>query len=105
MPDNCGWREANHLMKQLESSSYRAIEEAERCRRAESEVQAEHRRKGRRLKVQKSLPEAQRQEQEAIDRYDLFVWLCQEIRQCLEPWTSEYMLIHHNRQEKRWKLP
>jgi len=85
-------REANHLMKQLESSAYKAIEEAERCRRAESEAHAEHRRKGRRLKVQKSVPEAQRQEQEAIDRYDLFVWLCQEVRQCLEPWTCEYMI-------------
>lgn len=85
-------REANHLMKQLESSAYKAIKEAERVRRAESEAHAEHRRKGRHLKVQKSVLEAQRQEQEAIDRYDLFVWLSQEIRQCLEPWTSEYIL-------------
>jgi len=85
-------REANHLMRQLESSAYKVIEEAERCRRAESEAHGERRRKGRRLKVQKSVPEAQTKEQEAVDRYDLFVWLCQEIRQCLEPWTSEYML-------------
>ncbi len=42
--------------------------------------------------MQKGILEAQRQEQEAIDRYDLFVWLCQAVRQCLESWTSEYTL-------------
>jgi hypothetical protein len=83
-------REANHLMKQLESAAYRSMEEAERCRRAEAH--AEHRRKGRPIKVQKSLSEAQAQEQEAISRYDSLVWLFQEIRQTLEPWTTEYMV-------------
>jgi len=85
-------RESNHLMRQLETSAYKAIEEAGRCRRAESEAQGEQRRKGRPLKVQKSVPEAQREEQESIDRYDLFFWLCHEVRECLEPWTNEYII-------------
>ena len=52
-------REANHLMKQLESSAYKAIEEAERARRAESEAHAEQCRassKGTAFKGEKECP-------------------------------------------------
>lgn len=85
-------REASRLKNHLESLAYKAIEEAERARRSEIEANAGHHRRGPYLKVIKSVPEAERQEEESMERYDLFVWLCEEIRQSLEPWTSEYIL-------------
>jgi len=90
-------REASRLKNHLESLAYKAIEVAERARRSEIEANAGHHRRGPHLKVIKSVPESERQERESIERYDLFVWLCEEIRQSLEPfgairWTSEYIL-------------
>ena len=35
---------------------------------------------------------ALRKEQEAIERYDLFLWLRREIRSALEPWKGDYSL-------------
>jgi hypothetical protein len=76
----------------LEGKAYKAIEQAYKARRAEMESQLPKRRKGRPLKVQRSLAEAESYQQQAISRYDCFIWLHQEIRQALEPWTSSYML-------------
>ncbi len=51
------------------------------------------RRRGRQLKVETSLAEAQAHQQQTINRYDWFVWLHSEIRQALEPWTCTDMLV------------
>ncbi len=84
--------ESGRLICRLESSAYKAIEQYERVQRAESESNASHKRRGPRLKVHNSLTESKAKEQQAIDRYDLFVWLQREIRQSLEPYDSDYNL-------------
>jgi hypothetical protein len=81
-------REAHRLARRLETAAYRAMEQTEKVRRAEAEAHAPKRRRGRPLKVNQSLIQAQQHEQTAIDRYDLFVWLQRELRAVLEPWTS-----------------
>jgi hypothetical protein len=85
-------RESNVLVRRLERKAYKAIEQADKARRAEEESQLPKRRCGRPLKVQRSLAEAESYQQQAINRYDCFIWLHQEIRQALEPWTCSYML-------------
>ena len=42
--------------------------------------------------MEKSLAEAQAYQQQTINHYDWFMWLHQEIRQALEPWTFTGML-------------
>jgi hypothetical protein len=79
------------LICRLESSAYKAIEQYERVQRAESESNL-HKRRGPHLKVHNSLTESKAKEQQAIERYDLFVWLQREIRQSLEPYDSDYNL-------------
>ena len=85
-------QEANVLVRRLERKAYKAIEQADKARRAEVESHLPKRRQGRPLKVQMSLAEAEAYEQQTINSYDWFMWLQQEIRQALEPWTSSYML-------------
>jgi hypothetical protein len=80
-------REASVLMRRLERQAYKAIEQADKVHRAEREAKMPKQRRGRRLKVEKSLAEAQVYQQQTINRYDWFVWLHSEIRQALEPWT------------------
>lgn len=82
-------REAHRLGQRLERAAYRAIEIADRARRAEQEAQAPKRRRGRRLKVKVPRPQAEAQECQAIATYDGWNWLIQEVRQALEPLTSE----------------
>jgi hypothetical protein len=69
----------------LERAAYRAIEAAERVRRAEREAQETRRRRGPRLKVAVPRAAAEAQEQQASARYDLYTWLIAEVRQGLEP--------------------
>ena len=78
-------REGTRLGRRLERAAYRALEVAERVRRAEREAQAPKRRQGRPLKVELSREQAEAQEQRAITIYDLFTWLVAEVRQGLEP--------------------
>jgi hypothetical protein len=85
-------REAHVLTRRLERKAYAAIEQSYKVQRAELEAQSPKSRKGRPLKVHKSVAEAETQEQEAISNYDSFVWLQEEIRQALEPWTPWNML-------------
>lgn len=91
---------ANILTRRLERKAYEAIEQADKARRAELEERLPKRRQGRPLKVQMSLAEAQGQEEQAIRRYDLFVWLQQEIRQALEPIASSDMLASAGQAEE-----
>jgi hypothetical protein len=74
----------------LEKKAYKAITEADKVQRAELEAQSPKRRQGRplKVKVQKSLAEAQAHTEQAMDRYDWFIWLQKEIRQAIEPWSS-----------------
>lgn len=85
-------RDAHVLTRRLERKAYEAIEQSYKAQRAEVEAQSPKRRQGRPLEIQKSLAEAETHEQQAISNYDSFVWLQEEIRQALEPWTPSNML-------------
>lgn len=85
-------REAHMLIQRLERKAYQSIARTYKVRRAYLEAHMPWGRKGRPLKVEMSLAEAEIQEQQSIISYDLLVWLQQEIRQALEPWDSEDML-------------
>ena len=74
--------------QRLERQAYQAMQVAERARRADQEAQAAQRRRGPRLKVTVPLAEAVAQEAQAIQTYDLFVWLLGEVRQALEPLSA-----------------
>lgn len=80
-------REAHRISQRLERTAYRAMETADRARRAEREAQAMKRRRGQPLKVSVPRPQAEADEAQAITTYDLWVWLVQELRQALEPIT------------------
>ena len=80
-------REAGRLTQRLEKAAYKAIETAERARRAALEAQSLVRRRGPRLKVKTPLPQAELQEAQAIATFDAWCWLLGEIRQALEPIT------------------
>ncbi len=82
-------REAHRVGQRLERAAYRAIDQAERARRAEREAQAPQRRRGRKLKIKVPRVQAEAQEAQTIATVDLFVWLWAEIRQALEPITSD----------------
>ena len=76
--------------QRLERQAYQAMQVAERARRADQEAQAAQRRRGPRLKVTVPLVEAVAQEAQAIQTYDLFVWLLGEVRQVLEPLSARW---------------
>jgi hypothetical protein len=80
-------REVYRLKQRLEDQAYRAIETAERARRAEAEALSPQRRQGRPLQVKVGRAAAEAEEKQAISLCDLFCWLCWEIRQALEPYT------------------
>jgi len=74
--------------QRLERQAYQAMQVAERARRANWEAQAAQRRRGPHLKVTVPLAEAAAQEAQALNTYDLFVWLLGEARQALEPLSA-----------------
>ena len=86
-------RDAHRLTRRLESAAYKAMETAERARRAEKEARGLVRRRGPRLKVKTPLPQAEAQEAKAIATFDAWYWLLGEIRQALEPITSAGRLV------------
>lgn len=81
--------DAHRLSRQLESRAYKAMRSAERARRADLEARGCIRRRGRPLKVETPLPQAEAQEAQAIATYDAWCWLLGEIRQALEPFTPD----------------
>jgi hypothetical protein len=85
-------RESSRLIRRLESSAYKAIEQSLRVQQADKESSVPNKRVGRPLEVHISLVEAKANEQQAIEHYDLLVWLQREIRQSLEPYDSDYKL-------------
>jgi hypothetical protein len=78
-------REAHRTTQRLEKDAYRAIEAAERARRAQLEQEQPKRRKGAPLKAKVALPQAIAEEQRALAHLDAWEWLFHEIRQALEP--------------------
>ena len=86
-------REASRLTQRLEKAAYKAIATAERARRAAREAQEPVRRRGRPLKVQTPLPQAEVQEAQAIAVLDAWEWLLREIRQALEPISPAGRLV------------
>ena len=86
-------REAGRLTQRLEKEAYKAIATAERVRRAVREAQQQKRRRGRPLRVQMSLSQAEMQEAQAVTVLDAWEWLLREIRQALEPITPAGRLV------------
>jgi hypothetical protein len=86
-------QEAHHLARRLEGAAYRAIETAERARRADLEARGLRRRCGRRLKIKVPLAQAQVEEVQAIETFDAWSWLLAEVRQALEPLTPTHHLV------------
>lgn len=80
-------QDAQRLTRRLEGAAYKAMESAERARRADLEARGLLRRRGPRLKVQVPLPEAESAEAIAIARSDHWAWLLREVRLALEPIT------------------
>jgi hypothetical protein len=78
-------RDAHRVGKRLENRAYRAIDLAEHARKAQQEENQPIRRKGAPLKVKVTLPEAEKQEAQAILHLDTWELRLAEIRQALEP--------------------
>jgi hypothetical protein len=86
-------RDAHRLTQRLERAAYKAIETAERARRADLEARGIIHRRGRRLKIKVPLPQAEIEEADAIETFDNYCWLLSEIRQALEPITPDGRII------------
>jgi hypothetical protein len=86
-------QDAYRLTQRLEGRACKAIEMAERARRAELEAQGLISRRGPRLKIKVPLPQAEVEEAQAIEIFDTWSWLLSEIRLVLEPITSEGDLV------------
>lgn len=86
-------QEAYRLSRRLENGAYRALETAERARRADLEARGVLRRRGRPLKPLLPLAEAQQAAAEAVERVDIYCWLLAEIRQALEPISLAHQLV------------
>jgi len=84
---------AYRLTRRLETAAYKAIDTAERARRAELEAQGLSRRRGPRLKIKAPLAQAEAEEAQAIAVFDVWEWLLGEIRQMLEPFTPDGQLV------------
>ena len=86
-------QDAHRLTRRLESAAYKAIETAERARRADLEARGIIRRRGPRLKIKVPLPQAEVEEVQVIETFDNWCWLLGEIRQALEPITPAYRIV------------
>ena len=82
-------REAYRVTQRLEKRAYRAINIADRARKAKQEQNMPKRRKGAPLKVKVELPQAEAEERQAIEQLDAWQWLFHEIRQAIEPVNSQ----------------
>ena len=90
-------REVYRVTQRLEKQAYRAIQEAERARRAQREQEMPKRRKGAPIKVKVELSQAEVEEQQAIAQFDVWEWLSHEIRQALEPITPQGLIASAKR--------
>jgi hypothetical protein len=78
-------REAHRVTQRLEKRAYKAIDTAERARRAKQEQDLPKRRKGAPLKVKVELPQTEAEERQAVEHLNAWEWLFHEIRQAIEP--------------------
>ena len=86
-------QEAHRLTRRLEGAAYKAIENAERARRADLEARGIIRRRGRRLKLKVPLPQAEIEEAKAVELFDNWCWLLSEVRLALEPITPAHSIV------------
>ena len=86
-------QDAHRLTRRLEGAAYKAIENTERARQADLEARGIIRRRGRRLKVKVPLSQAEAEEAKAIAVFDNWCWLLSEVRQALEPVTSDQHIV------------
>ena len=86
-------QDAHRLTRRLEGAAYRAIETAERARRADLEARGIIRRRGPRLKIKVPLPQAEIEEAKAIQIFDHWCWLLGEVRLALEPITPTRCIV------------
>ena len=86
-------QDAHRLTRRLEGTAYKAIENAERARRADLEARGIIRRRGPRLKIKVPLPQAQVEEAKSIEVFDHWCWLLSEIRLALEPITPAHGIV------------
>ena len=82
-------RKAHRVTQRLEKQAYRAMQMAERSRRAQQEQQRPKRRRGAPLKAKVALPQAEAEECQAIARLNAWEWLFHEIRQAIEPMSAQ----------------
>jgi hypothetical protein len=81
-------RKAHQITRHLEAQAYRAIETTELARSIEQQAQQPTPRRGRPKSCKVSYAEAQRLESQAIERYDTWCWLFDELRQALQPFNA-----------------
>jgi hypothetical protein len=81
-------RKAHQITRHLETQAYRAIETTELARSIEQQAQEPKPRRGRPKSCKVSYAEAQRLESQAIERYDTWCWLFDELRQALRPFDA-----------------
>jgi hypothetical protein len=86
-------QDAHRLTRRLEGTVYKAIENAERARRADLEARGIIRRRGPRLKIKVPLPQAEIEEAKSIEVFDTWCWLLNEIRLALEPITPAHGIV------------
>ena len=86
-------QETHRLTRRLESTADKAMEAAERARRADLEARGLLRRRGPRFKIKVALPQAEVAEAQAIATFDNWCWLLGEMRQALEPITPTYRIV------------
>lgn len=86
-------QDAHRLTRRLEGAAYKAIETAECARRADLEARGVIRRRGPCLKIKVPLPQAEIEEEKAIDVFGNWRWLLGEIRLALEPFTPSYRVV------------
>jgi hypothetical protein len=81
-------RKAHQITRHLEAQAYHAIETTELARSIEQQAQEPKPRRGRPKSCKVSYTEAQRLERQAIERYDTWCWLFDELRQALRPFNG-----------------
>jgi hypothetical protein len=81
-------RKAHQITRHLEAQAYHAIETTELARSIEQQAPEAQPRRGRPKSCKVSYTEAQRLESRAIECYDTWCWLLDELRQALQPFNA-----------------
>ena len=89
-------RKAHSITRRLEAQAYRAIETTELARSIERQAQESEPRPGRPKSCKVSYAQAQQLESQAIERYDTWCWLLDELCQALRPFNAQGELTSSN---------